>query len=65
MCNCRKGAKKTTSTSGQDQQAEAKSMTQTFAFIPPTGPRQSYGSRLEAEAARVRAGRVGRIERNG
>jgi hypothetical protein len=51
-------------TSGKAATSAARSgtgATQTFAYEPPTGRTQTYGSRLEAEAARVRAGYVGRV----
>lgn len=63
MCNC---GKKTPppppppppTTPAQDQLA---SRAQTFSYQPPSGKIQTFGSRLEADAARVRAGRVGRV----
>lgn len=44
--------------------ASLTTQTQSFAYVPPAipgGVPQVYGSRLEAEAARVRSGRVGQV----
>lgn len=55
-CNCGKGKKpapvKKEQSSGQTQQ---------FRLITPDGSSTVYGSRLEAEAARVRSGRAGTV----
>jgi hypothetical protein len=77
MCNCGKRTQPaeappaqaappatSTPTSTKDATAVVASgtgRTQSFAFIPPFGRRQNFGSRLEAEAARVRAGGSGQV----
>jgi hypothetical protein len=53
-CNCNK-SKKTTNTTEQEES------TQSFALMTPDSRVQTFGSRLEAEAARVRAGGTGQI----
>lgn len=69
MCNCNKGAQTPagqqpapaqpsgpTAESQAAATANARGVTQSFALQTSTGQRLVYGSRLEAEAARVRAG---------
>ena len=62
-CNCGKNKKPLGTkapTPPPDPKGSTKT-TQTFALDTPDGATQTFGSRLEAEAARVRAGRVGTI----
>lgn len=62
MCNC--GKKKNTETQSPPPPPPPSGLTgrtQTFAYVPPSGNAMTFGSRLEADAARVRAGRVGRV----
>lgn len=63
-CNCSKNRRQplgTTAqteprTAGQVQEQEAQSRTQTFVLTTNDGRTQTFGSRLEASAARVRQG---------
>jgi len=59
MCNCNKGKTPPPPPPPPEQPAVVASgtaKTQSFAFQPPTGARRTFGSMLEAQAARVRAG---------
>jgi hypothetical protein len=57
-CNC---GKRATPPPAETVVASGQLASQSFSFTPPSGPRQVFGSRLEAEAARVRAGGAGSI----
>mgnify|MGYP000911934271 CR=1 FL=1 len=60
MCNCGK----TQPPPPPPPPTETAAKTQSFSFIPPSGRTQVFGSRLEAEAARIRAGGAGTIRRS-
>lgn len=58
-CNC--GKKQRPRPAPAPQQEQGSGVQQTYALEMPDGSVSSYGSRLEAEAARVRAGGRGSV----
>lgn len=59
-CGC---GKRSTKDSTSKQEPKPQGASAAFRLTLPNGESLVYGSRLEAEAARVRAGRVGTIAR--
>jgi hypothetical protein len=59
-CGCNKGSSKDTTPKTEEQSGKTQ---QSFRLELPTGQSLTYGSRLEAEAARVRSGGGGTVVR--
>lgn len=58
-----KTAKESTTTATDKVPSKDKGTAQEFALVSPTGGTRTFGSRLEADAARVRAGYRGTVRR--
>lgn len=54
---------KTAEEKSAEKDSKSTGTTQKFALVSPTGATQTFGSRLEADAARVRAGYRGTVRR--